>query len=99
MLFDLQADPLELHDLMRERPDDPAVQKKARELRGVLTEVCDPEAAAARCQTDQLALREEMAQSGLLLDELWKRGYERQVDRLVPRQEVVDEARAVVGKK
>ena len=40
-------------------------------------------------------LREEMAARGQLFDELWRRGYERNADRLAPREETVMEPTAI----
>jgi len=56
---------------------------------------CSPEAVNTRAKADQLALREEMAASGQLFDELWRRGYERNADRLVPREETVMEPTSI----
>lgn len=85
MLFDLAEDPLEMQDLA-ERPD--ASQKLAR-LRRMLYQVCCPEAIDQRAKADQQALRQELAKSGRLVEELWKRGYERNPERMIPRPEFV----------
>ncbi|MDP6037545.1 MAG: hypothetical protein QGG64_03270, partial [Candidatus Latescibacteria bacterium] len=96
MLFNLAEDPYEMHDLIVERSEDLDVQAKVRELRGMLCGVCSPEAVDARAKADQLALREEMAASGQLFDELWKRGYERNADRLVQQEETILEPEKLV---
>jgi len=41
----------------------------------------------ARAKADQRALRRELRASGRLVEEMWRRGYERDPDRLVPRPE------------
>ena len=96
MLFNLVEDPHEMHDLIVERSEDLDVKAKVRELRKMLCGVCSPEAVDARAKADQLALREEMAASGQLFDELWRRGYERNADRLVPREETIMEPKVLV---
>lgn len=66
-LFDLEADPLEEHDLMLEDADHPV----ARELEASLREIVDPEAIDARAKADQLAHAEhfggleEVAKAGV----------------------------------
>ena len=100
MLFDLATDPHEMHDLVVEQLEDVQVQQVLRVMRSALCQFVSPEAVDARVKADQAALREKMTESGLLLDELWKRGYERQADRLVAREEVIfnpDERRSVRG--
>ena len=87
ILFNLEQDPYEMHDLVLERPEAPHVQEAVRRLRRMLCQVCSPEAVDARARADQRALRERLAQSGRLGEEMWKRGYERNPDRLVPREE------------
>ncbi len=87
MLFDLEVDPLEMHDLVLERPEDPEVAMTIRRLRRMLCEICSPEAVDARAKADQRRLREELKVSGRLVEEMWRRGYERNSDRLVPRPE------------
>ena len=89
MLFNLEEDPLEMHDLALERPDDPDVRNTVRRLRKTLCGICSPEAVGARAKADQRALRERLAKSGQLFDELWKRGYERNAERLIPRREFI----------
>ena len=95
MLFHLEVDPHEMYDLVVERPNDPEVTATVHWMRQMLCGVCSPEAVDARAKADQRALREEMAESGLLQEELWKRGYEREVDRMVPREEFVMEPKAL----
>ena len=87
MLFNLERDAHEMHDLVLEQPEAPHVQEAIRRLRRMLYRVCSPEAVGARVRADQRALRERLAESGQLVEEMWKRGYERNPDRLVPRQE------------
>ena len=89
MLFDLDHDPLEMHDLVLERPDDPSVKETIDRMQGLLEEVCSPGAVDARAKADQLDLRDSLEKSGRLGDELWKRGYERRTDRLVARADML----------
>jgi len=96
MLFDLANDPLEMHDMMLERPEDADVRERVNELRKILYSVCSPEAVDARAKADQYALRQAMADSGLLFDELDRRGFESNVDRLVPKADTVMEPRTLV---
>jgi choline-sulfatase len=90
MLFDLASDPHEMHDLVAEQPDSPRVQETIRRLRQLLYGVCCPEAVDARVKADQRARRKELAESGRLFEEMWKRGYERRTDRLVHRRDFVE---------
>ena len=85
MLFNLEQDPLEMHDLVAEKPGDPDVEDTVLCLRKMLCGVCSPEAVDARAKADQRNLREDLRRSGRLFDELWRRGYERIADRLVRR--------------
>jgi choline-sulfatase len=87
MLFDLEADPLEMHNLMLESPGDPGVKATAHRLRRMLCEVCSPEAVDARARSDQRRLRQDLRASGRLVEEMWRRGYERDPDRLIHRPE------------
>jgi choline-sulfatase len=90
-LFNLEDDPLEMHDLVLERPDDPETQANIRRLRRMLCEVCSPEAVDARAKADQRALRKEVTESGRILRELWRRGFERNPDELIPREDIIPE--------
>ncbi len=87
MLFDLEEDPLEMRDLMLEKPGDPDVESTFYRLRKMLCEICSPEAVDARAKADQRALRQELKASERLVEEMWRRGYERNPDRLVHRPE------------
>jgi choline-sulfatase len=89
MLFDLDSDPQELHDLAVERPDDPRTRQLIRELRAYLYTLCSPEEVDSHAKRDQAALRKTMALEGTLEKEIYKRGYERRADRLVPRPEFI----------
>jgi choline-sulfatase len=87
MLFNLEEDPHEMHDLALERPEDPEVKATIRRLRKMLCEVCSPEAVDARAKADQRRLRAELKASGRLVEEMYRRGYERNPDRLIHRSE------------
>ena len=52
-LFDLIADPNELYNLARERPNNPDTITALAEGARRLNEICDPEALNARCFADQ----------------------------------------------
>jgi choline-sulfatase len=87
-LFDLEADPLEMHDLVVERPDDAHTRATCRRLRKMLCEVCSPEAVDAHAKADQRVLRRELTENGRLVEELWRVGYEKNPDRLIPQREL-----------
>ena len=89
MLFDLQDDPQELHDLVVHRLDDPDVQDTIRRLRSMLCGICSPEGVDVRAKGGQRALRAELLASGQLVEEMYKRGYERIPDRLITRKEIL----------
>ena len=86
-LFDLEQDPLEMHDLALERPEDPDVKATIRRLRMMLCQVCSPEAVDARAKADQRRLRRELTDRGEIVDMMWRAGYERNPERLIPRKE------------
>ena len=89
MLLNLAQDPQEMHDLVLEQPEDPEVRATARRLRKTVCELCSPEAVDARAKGDQQRLRQALRESGRLLDEMWRRGYERNPERLIHRPEFV----------
>ncbi|MBT4139613.1 MAG: sulfatase-like hydrolase/transferase [Candidatus Latescibacteria bacterium] len=100
MLFDLESDPHEMHDLVVENLEDVQVQQVLRVMRSSLCQFVSPEAVDARVKVDQKALRTQMADSGLLFDELWRRGYERNADCLIAREDFIfkpEERRSVRG--
>ena len=85
MLFDLAQDPLEMQDLALE----PEASHLLARLGRMLYRVCCPEAIDQRAKADQQALRARLARSGRLVEEMWKRGYERNPEHLIPRSEFV----------
>jgi choline-sulfatase len=89
-LFDLQADPEELHDLIVERPQDPAVLSAVERARQHLCELCSPAAVDVRAKQDQANLRSQLQQTSQLQKELTRRGYEPFPDRLVPRSDILE---------
>jgi choline-sulfatase len=86
MLFDLEADRHEMHDLASAAATDPALGTVLASLRQRLGDICSPQAVDARAKADQRARRAELAADGRLYEGLWKRGYERDALRLVLRQ-------------
>ena len=86
MLFDLKDDPHEMSDLVVDAADDPTLQEMVEQMRARLIAICDPSEIDVLVKADQRARRQELADSGQLFDEMWKRGYERRSDRLVPRK-------------
>ena len=90
MLFNLEDDPHEMHDLVLECPESLEVKATIRRLRKILCEVCSPEAVDSRAKADQRRLRQEMKEDGRLVEQLWERGCERDPDRLVYRKELLD---------
>lgn len=78
MLFDLERDPLELHDRVGAEGAHGEAARTLRTLREELAEICSPAAVDARAKADQRARRAELAADGRLYEALWKRGYERQ---------------------
>ena len=92
ILFDLEKDPQEMHDLVVERPDDPEVRSTRRRLRRMLCRVCSPEAVDARAKADQRALRKRLRETGQLVEEMYKRGYEKDPERLMTRADILPEA-------
>ncbi len=89
ILFNLEKDPHEMHDLVLEQGEDAEVKATVRLLRAMLCNICSPEAVDARAKADQRELRQELTESGQILHELWRRGYERDPDRMVSRQEFI----------
>jgi choline-sulfatase len=92
MLFDLAADPDELHDLVVEQPDAPRTRAAIARMRAWLNGLCSPQAVDLRAKADKAALRAALARTGQLARELYKRGYDpRHLDTLVTRPEIVPE--------
>ncbi|MBB30373.1 MAG: hypothetical protein CME25_15890 [Gemmatimonadetes bacterium] len=87
MLFDLEEDPHEMSDLVVDSVDDPAVHRTIEQMRGILEAICDPGEIDNRVKRDQRVRRHELARTGQLYQEMWKRGYERRSDQLVPRNQ------------
>ena len=84
MLFDLEEDPHEMRDLAQ--VEDARAQATIARMRRMLYRICCPEAVDARAKADQRARRREMLADGRLFEEMWKRGYEKNPERLVPRK-------------
>ena len=91
ILFDLERDPQELCDLVVEKPGDPEVKSIIRRLRKMLCNICSPEAVDARAKADQRSLRRKLRESGQLVEEMYKRGYEKRPERLITRKEILPE--------
>ena len=71
-----------------EQPNAPEIQSTIRHFRQQLYQICAPETIDARVKADQRARRRELAQSGRLFDEMWKRGYEKNPDQLIHRPNI-----------
>ena len=89
MLFDLQADSQELHDLVVEESAAPRTHATISRMRAWLCALCSPQGVDLRAKNDQAILRREMSADGTLAQGIFKRGYELRIDRLVPRSEFV----------
>ena len=89
ILFDLKSDPQELHDLIVEAPDADATKKAVARARERLCAICTPQGVDARAKKHQRILRDQLEQSGRLVKEIVKRGYEARTDKLVPRAEFI----------
>jgi choline-sulfatase len=87
MLFNLKDDPNELNNLLETKPEDKIVQRKFIELRKLLYKTCSPEGVDLKARKDQLSLREELAETNQLYDELEKRGFKRNENKLEPSEE------------
>jgi choline-sulfatase len=83
MLFNLKEDPHEMRDLAALQPENPEVKTKIRELEKLLSTVCSPEQVDARAKADQRSRREELRRDGRLFEELAKRRYELNAEKLV----------------
>ncbi len=90
-LFDLEQDPLEMHDLVLERPEDPDVKATIRRLRMMLCEVCSPEAVDARAKADQRRLRRKLTDNGRMVQAMWRLGFQKNPEYLIPREELKPE--------
>jgi choline-sulfatase len=99
ILFDLRNDPNELHDWIVEKPDASETKETVTRFRSWLQSVCDPEQVDTLAKKEQAELKDRLEQSGQLVEEIYKRGYKRQTDRLVPREEVIPEGFTWDGKK
>ena len=82
-LYNLQADPDEMHDLMATPRPEPVACGKLAELRSMLSSICCPQAVDMRAKHDQNQLKAELEASGRLVEELAKRGFERRTDKLI----------------
>lgn len=83
VLFNLDDDPDEMHDLLRSGGVG-AARRQAERLRQRLYAICSPEEADGHALRDQRQLRHAMTEAGTLLNEVHQRGYEKRTDRLVP---------------
>jgi choline-sulfatase len=90
MLFNLDEDPDEMHDLVVERPDNPEVAKTIARMSARLRQLLSPDGVDAQAKADQAQLRRELTQSGRLQTEMGRRGYEPNPERLIPRRDVLD---------
>jgi len=84
LLFNLETDPQEMHDMVLENRNDPAVVDVLERMHRYLLSVCDPEAVDKQCKYDQAVLRKNLDESGQLVQEITKRGYIADTSRLIP---------------
>ena len=83
MLFNLKDDPDEMHNLLIEDKKSDNAQNQLQELYVILYSFCSPEGVDMAARRDQLHLRQELARTGRLQEELYKRGFERNETRLI----------------
>ncbi len=83
MLFNLHEDPQELNDLLASDPDSDAVRRRLDELSILLYSMCSVEAVDRQAVNDQKWRRRELEASGRMQQELRKRGFVWEDDRLV----------------
>ena len=84
MLFNLAADPDEMNDLAPQAAADPAIAAKIEELQGILSGVCDINATDKAARAAQQEQKTALEQSGQLAEELAKRGFTTDGQRLFP---------------
>ena len=89
MMFDLESDPHEMHDLLDRRWMKASDHDTADRLDRNLREIVDPDEADSRCKAAQSKKREALASTGRLFDELTRRGYRPDSENLLPLDEVV----------
>lgn len=83
MLFNLQEDPQELNDLLATEAHRAIVQSRRDELLRCLYSICSVEAVDRRAVSDQQRRRRELESSGRMQEELRKRGFVWEEDRLI----------------
>lgn len=83
MLFDMEADPMELDDLAATPESAARHAKVIDDLRARLYDICSPEAVDARAKADQRRARAQLAADGRLAQGQLKRGYRADPERLV----------------
>lgn len=83
-LFNLAKDPNEMNDLAPQAANDSQLLQKINELQAILLTICSPEKIDAKARADQQYLRDSLAVSGRLYDELELRGFQRIRDKLIP---------------
>ncbi len=75
LFFNLANDPNEMENLASLAQKDNEILNKMRELKDIIHTVCSPEEVDHKARKDQKNLREELRLTGKLDDELLKRGY------------------------
>lgn len=83
VLFNLNHDPDEMVNLYNIKKDDPVVLYKVDELRKILYSICSPEGVDQHARREQDCLRRELAVTGRLQEELAKRGFEPDTEKLI----------------
>lgn len=83
MLFDLENDPLEKHDLAATETENHEIQLVLLRLRQELDNICDMDAVDRRAKADQRTMRDVLQAAGRLEHEVEIRGFKLDGERLI----------------
>ena len=84
ILFNLDEDADEMHDLVRHEPEADRTRGQLHAMQATLRDICDPEAIDSQAKGDQRARKQELEAAGRLEEEVYQRSYERNTERLIP---------------
>ena len=73
-----------MRDLAKHLPDDKRTVEQVRRMREILHGVCSPAEVDRNAKEAQKKLKAEMAAAGELEQEVYNRGCERNVEKLIP---------------